>query len=42
MLKETDFLKGIIFEVNPYEEEIPTEVTYYDTNGNEVEVDETE
>lgn len=42
MLKESDFLRGIVFEDNPYEEETPAEVTYYDTNGNEVEVDETE
>ena len=42
MLKETEFLSGILFEDNPYEEEPPVEVTYYDTNGNEVKVDETE
>jgi len=42
MLNETDFMKGIVFEENPYEEETPVDVTYYDLNGNEVILDETE
>ena len=42
MLKETDFLKGIILEENPYEDEQPETVAYYDLNGNEVTIDEAE
>ena len=33
----TDFLRGISFEENPLEDEIPDEVRYYDFHGNEVE-----
>lgn len=40
MLKETDFLKGIILEENPYEDEQPENETYYDLSGNEVVLDE--
>lgn len=42
MLKETEFLKGIILEENPYEDEQPEIVTYYDLNGNEVTINEAE
>lgn len=36
MLKETDFMKGITFEENPFESETPDSVQAYDLNGNEV------
>ena len=36
MLKETDFMKGISFEENPFEDETPDEIRMYDMNGNEV------
>ena len=42
MLKETEFTKGIIFEEDPFEDEIPDEILFYDLNGNGVEINETE
>lgn len=42
MLTVTEFLKGIILEENPYEDEQPEAVTYYDLSGNEVSIDEAE
>ena len=42
MPKETEYLKGIIFEENPYEEEMPDEVTHFDLDGNEVILHEDE
>lgn len=32
----TDFVKGIIFEEDPFKGEIPTETKIYDLEGNEV------
>ena len=32
----TDFIKGISFEENPFENETPDETIMYDVNGNEV------
>lgn len=42
MLKETEFLKGILFEENPFEEETPDEIRAYDLCGNEVSIYEAE
>ena len=42
MLKQTQFLDGIIFEENPFENETPDEITVYDLQGNEVTRDEAE
>ena len=36
MLKENEFLKGIIFEENPFEGETPDEIRAFDLEGNEV------
>lgn len=42
MFEATEFMKGILFEENPFEDETPDEVVAYDLNGNEVTLDETE
>ena len=42
MLKKTEFLKGILFEENPYEDETPDEIRAYDLHGNEVSIHEAE
>ena len=42
MMKESEFLKGIIFEENPFESETPDEIKAYDLHGNEVSFDEAE
>ena len=42
MFAATEFLKGILFEENPFEEETPDEVVAFDLNGNEVTFDEAE
>ena len=36
MLNFTEFLKGIIFEEDPYKNETPDEIRAFDLNGNEV------
>jgi len=36
MLKNTEFLKGISFEEDPYEDETPSEIQCFDLDGNEV------
>ena len=41
-MKETDFMKGIIFEENPFEQESPAVFQAFDLNGNEVILDEAE
>lgn len=33
---QTDFVKSIDFEENPFEDETPDEVVLYDRDGNEV------
>lgn len=33
----TEFVKGIAFEEDPFEGEIPTETKIYDLDGNEVQ-----
>ena len=42
MLKNNEFLKGIIFEENPFENETPDEIRAYDLQGNEVRFNEAE
>ena len=42
MLNASDFLRGISFEENPFEDEVPDEIYAYDLHGNEVNFDETE
>lgn len=42
MLKETEFLKGIVFEENPFEDEQPDAVQFFDLQGNEVSHHEAE
>lgn len=33
----TDFMNGISFEADPFQDETPTDIKVYDLNGNEVE-----
>lgn len=40
MYKETEFLKGIVFEENPFEKEPAAHIQVYDLDGNEVELNE--
>lgn len=36
MLQNTEFLKGILFEENPFEDEAPDTEEFFDLSGNEV------
>lgn len=42
MLSPTEILKGIVFEENPFVDEIPDEVISYDLKGNVVSHNEAE
>lgn len=41
-MEESEFLKGISFEEDPFTNEAPEEIRYYDLAGNEVGSDEAE
>lgn len=42
MLKNNEFLSGILFEENPLENETPDEIRVYDLHGKEVMLNEAE
>ncbi len=42
MLKDTEFTRGISFDEDPFEDEEPDEIRFYDTAGNEVAINDAE